>query len=172
MSNDSDTGGMPVAKPGPHHELMQPIEGTFSAEVRLFMGPGDPVISSGTMVNRWELNGLFLSQTYQGDPMGPGMPAFEGRGYWGYNDATGQYEGLWLDIATSMFQLERGTVDTTGKVWTMHGELAHPGGAGTLAKRSVFRVEGPDRHVMEQYMTFPGAPSEVKTMEIAFTRRK
>ena len=33
------------------HERLKPFEGTFAAEVRMWVGPGDPHVSTGVMVN-------------------------------------------------------------------------------------------------------------------------
>ena len=62
-----------------HHKL-KPFEGTFRAQVRIWMGAGEPVVSTGTMVNEFELDGRFLRQTYKGDPSDGPFGAFEGRG--------------------------------------------------------------------------------------------
>ena len=45
-----------------HHERLKPFEGTFKGEVKMWMGPGDPMVSTGTMVNSLELGGKFLHQ--------------------------------------------------------------------------------------------------------------
>lgn len=170
MSDTEAGGGFGGARPGDEHALMQPMVGAFRAEVSLFMGPGEPVVMRGSMRNEWDLGGLFLKQTYTGDPAADGQPGFDGRGYWGFNQTTGEYEGFWIDIATSMFQLERGSVDASGRVWTMIGQLPHPQG-GTLRKKSVITVESPDRHRIEQFLT-PEGGEEFRSMQIVFTRSR
>lgn len=168
--HESECGGMPG--PGPEHKLLDPFVGRFKATVKLWMGPGDPMVSTGTMVNAWELGGRFLQQVYKGDP-GPGpFPNFEGRGYWGFNTVTRKYEGMWIDTACTFMQNEVGTVDGSGKVWTMIGEMADPSGSGkNMTKRSVIKLMDKDRHSMEMYFTMPGAP-EQKSMEIQYVRAK
>ncbi len=42
------------------HERLKPFEGTFKAEVKMWMGPGDPMVSTGTMTSTLELGGRFL----------------------------------------------------------------------------------------------------------------
>jgi len=84
------------------HEKLKPFVGTFKAEVTIWMGPGEPMSSTGVMVNELDLGGRFLRETYTGDPSDGPVPAFEGRGYWGFNTATQQYEGFWIDTASTI----------------------------------------------------------------------
>jgi len=149
---------------------LDPLEGTFRAKLRFWMGPGDPTTSSGLMVNEFELNRTFLRQTYRGDPTGDPFGAFEGRGYWGYNSAEERFETFWIDTASSIMQFESGQLDPSGKVWTMTGKMAQPRGDGTITKRSVTTLGDADHHRMEIYMDF--GEGETKTMEISFERIK
>jgi|GEM_PF-4469386 len=65
-------------------------------------------------------------------------------------------------------QVETGTVDKSGKVWTMTSELEHPV-EGKMKKRSEIRVVDNDHHSMESYMTGPDG-KEFRTMNIHYTR--
>lgn len=157
-----------MASPGNEHERLKPFEGTFKAEVRIWMGPGDPQVSTGTLVSSWDLGGRFLRQDYKGDQADGPFPDFEGRGYWGYNKLSGQYEGMWIDNASTVMQTEAGGVDESGKVWTMVGEMPNPQGEGTMTKRSVITLEDDDHHSMEMYFSSP--EGEFKAMEIKYQR--
>ena len=42
------------------------------------------------------------------------FPDFEGRGFWGYNKNPRQYEGFWIDTASTIMQTEFGEVDESG----------------------------------------------------------
>ncbi len=158
-----------MAATGEEHEKMRPFAGTFRATVRMWMGPGDPMVSTGTMVNEWDLGGRFLRQTYTGDPNEGPFPEFEGRGYWGYNTIAKQYEGFWIDNASTIMQTETGEIDESGKVWTMVGEMPNPSQPGqTMVKRSVITLDDEDRHRMEMY--FDTGEGETKSMEIEYQR--
>lgn len=159
---------MQPMQPGEHHAKLEPFVGTFKAKVKMWMGPGEPNESTGTMVNEWDLGGRYVRQTYTGDDGGP-FPGFEGRGYWGYNTVTNEYEGIWLDNACTMMQPEKGQVDDSGKVWTMHGSFANPETGQPMSKRTVITVRDDDRHTMEMFFDVPGM-GEMKTMEIEYTR--
>ncbi|MHC4991986.1 MAG: DUF1579 family protein [Planctomycetota bacterium] len=151
------------------HARFKPFVGTFKAEVTLWMGPGDPHVSTGVMTNQLELGGRFLHQIYKGDATDGPFPDFEGRGYWGYNTVAGKYEGLWLDTAATFFQTETGDVDSTGKVWTMWGEVPNPQADGMMKKKSIISVVDSDHHTMEMYFVQPDG-QEFKGMEIKYER--
>lgn len=153
------------------HKLLEPFVGNFTAEVKMWMGPGDPMISTGVMVNKLDLGGRFLHEVFTGDPNDGPFPSFEGRGYWGYNTATNKFEGFWIDNACTFMQTETGDVDAAGKVWTMVGQMTDPQSGKPLEKRSVITLESNDRHTMEMYFK-PADGRESKAMEIHYTRER
>ena len=90
----------PHSTPVEAHETLRQFEGKFKAEVKLWMGPGDPHVSTGVMTNTMALGGRFLQQEYVGDQTEGPFPNFEGKGFWGFNTVTNQYEGFWIDTAS------------------------------------------------------------------------
>lgn len=152
------------------HRALEPFVGTFAATVRLWMGPGDPNVSTGTMVNSWDLGGRFLRQIYTGDPNDGPFPSFEGRGYWGFNNDSGKYEGFWIDNASTFMQTEEGAVDESGNVWTMTGTMINPETGQEMTRRSVITLKDSDHHDMEMYFAVPNG-NEFKSMEIEYTRK-
>lgn len=169
MSDESMATMQEMAAPGPEHELLKQFVGTFRAEVKIWMGPGEPMVQTGTMINTMDLGDRFLRQEYKGDPVEGPNPflQFVGRGYWGYNKATQQYEGFWIDTASTIMQTEFGTVDEAGKTWTMVGEMVHQPGQ-TVEKRTVISIADDDHHSMETY--FQMGEGESKGMEIQYVR--
>lgn len=160
--------GQVMAPPGAEHERLKAFAGTFRAEVKLWMGPGEPLTMTGTMVNSMDLGGRFLRQEYTGDPAPGPFPAFEGRGFWGYNDVVGRFEGLWIDNASTVMQTDTGSVDDAGKTWTMSGKVPDPQSGELITKRSVITLEDDDHHRIEMFFVKGG--QEFKTMEIAYVR--
>lgn len=153
-----------------HHRALSPFAGEFSAEVKFWMGPGEPHVSTGVMINEWDLGGTFLKQTYTGD-RDPHSPfVFEGRGYWGFNTTTGRYEGFWIDTASTMMQTETGDFDPGAGRWIMRSAFIHPETGAQMSKRSVFTIISDDEHLMESYFPTPDG-GEFKVMEIRFVRR-
>lgn len=153
----------------PEHKRLEPFVGTFKAQVKMWMGPGDPMVATGKMTNEWDLGGRYLKQTYKGDPNEGPFPDFEGRGYWGYNTIDKCYEGFWIDSASTFMQPEKGHVDAAGKVWTMSGEMTDPASGGKMRKRSMVILKDENHHTMELYFTKPDG-GEVKVMEIEYER--
>ncbi len=142
------------------HKRFEAFSGSFKAEVKMWMGPGDPMVSTGVMTNTMDLGGRFLQQRYEGDPAPDApFPDFQGRGYWGYNQTIGKYEGFWIDTASTAMQNETGDVDASGKVWTMQSKQ----------KKSVITLTDRDHHCMEMFFTDSDG-NEVKGMEIKYTR--
>lgn len=165
----------PAADAGPRtaeHDKLNPFEGEFGTEVKLWMGQEEPMISTGTMVNDWVLGGRYLRQTFKGDPIEVEgeFGAFEGAGYWGYDPSGGVYQGFWIDNASSTMQMETGTVDASGKVWTMTSELINPQNGEAMTKRTVITLIDDDHHRMESYFA-DGSGNEFKTMEINYVRK-
>jgi Protein of unknown function (DUF1579) len=166
MADESQHG--PPA-PGPEHSLLKPFAGRFRATVRIWMGPGEPMVQQGTMVSEFQLNGLYLFQDYTGDPAPPPWPAFLGKGYWGYNTITREYEGFWIDNASTTMQLEHGPVDGSGRVWTMLSTFIHPHTGTPMKKRSVIRLIDENHNDLTSWMAGPDGV-EHKSMEIHFKR--
>lgn len=151
------------------HERLKPFEGTFHAEVKIWMGPGEPMTSTGTMTSTLDLGSRFLQQRYVGDPSDGPFSNFEGRGYWGFNTTTNKYEGFWIDTASTVMQTDTGDVDESGTVWTMTGSTPGEKPGTTMTKRSVITLKDNDHHSIEMYFEGPQG-GEVKAMEIQYTR--
>ena len=111
----SEQQEMDCAPAGPveQHKLFEQFVGTWKAEVTMWMGPGEPMVSTGTMVNSLDLGGRYLKQDYKGDATDGPFPNFEGRGFWGFNDVTGKFEGLWIDNASNQMATEQGGYDAS-----------------------------------------------------------
>ncbi len=165
----SDENGFQLPTPGPEHELLKQFAGTFVSEVKMWMGPGDPMISSGKIVNSFQLDGLYLYQVYASNSTAGPFPGFAGYGYWGYNTTSKQYQGFWIDNASTAMQLETGTVDESGRVWEMKSEFVMPGSGVVLKKRTIFNIVDEDQHTMESFVTPPG-DDEVRNMFITYKR--
>ena len=160
---------MQLPQPGPAHELLEPFVGTFQAEVKLYMGPGDPAVSTGVMVNEFQLNGLWLMQTYKGDAVEGPFPNFAGYGFWGWNFAAQKYEGFWVDSVSPAMQTESGSVDDTGRVWTMLSKHTNPQTGEPMTKKSIIELVDSDNHRMVVYFSSPDG-TDFKSMEIHYTR--
>lgn len=160
---------MSNTEPAAQHKLLDVFAGEWTAHCTYWFAPGQPPVTSiGAMSCEWELGGRFLRQKYEGPFMSGRL---RGIGFWGFNNHTAQYEGVWMDTASTIMQRETGTADAAGKVFTMSGEMACPMG-GTMTKRSIITVRSHDEHQYEMYFKFPGAPEEMKVLEAIYKRVK
>ncbi len=169
MSNDTSFDCAAMGATTEAHERFKPFVGTFNAKVSMWMGPGDPMLSTGSMTNTLDLGGRFLQQVYKGDATDGPFPDFAGRGYWGYNTVSNRYEGFWIDTACTFMQTDEGQVDDAGKVWTSFGSMTDPSSGKPMRKRSIITLHDDNSHEMEMsFETSPDAWS--KCMHIAYTR--
>lgn len=157
-------------KPAEAHKRFEPFVGSFRASVQMWMGPGEPMVSTGVMTNTLELGGRYLRHSYRGDPSPGPFPAFEGHGYWGYNTVDERYEGFWIDNACTLMQWEHGQVDRSGRVWTMLSTITNPQTGEPMEKKSVIRLEGENRHTMEMFAATADGQWQ-KSMHIEYTRQ-
>ncbi len=167
MSHQQETDCMPSG-PVDQHKLFEQFVGTWKAEVKMWMGPGEPMVSTGTMVNSLDLGGRYLKQDYKGDADDGPFPNFEGRGFFGYNDASAQFEGLWIDNASNQMGTEKGDYDPKTRTWNMHGSMSM-GPGKVCKKRSVITIKDDNSHSMEMYFDMPGM-GESKGMHIDYVR--
>ncbi|GAB4194182.1 MAG: hypothetical protein Tsb002_25440 [Wenzhouxiangellaceae bacterium] len=155
------------------HQRLAPFVGVFDAEVRFFMGAGDPVISTGAMRNELVLGGRFVQQQFQGDPppgAGPEITPFAGVGLLGYNTVDKRYEAAWADNASTVLQVESGQVDDSGREWSFYSRLTNPQTGGPMEKRTILMIDDDDHHRAEYWFREPEGP-EIKAMEIHYSRR-
>jgi hypothetical protein len=163
VGSDAMPGG-----PGAEHALLHRVAGRWRSEVRLWMGPGEPHVSTGTMVNTMVLGGRFLRHDYTGDPSPGPFPAFAGEGFWGYNDVRQRWEGVWVDNASNQMMVDTGSYDPAARVWTMEGDALHPG-MGEARRRSVITLVSDREHTMEMLFKSPGHDWQ-RGMVIRYTR--
>ncbi len=163
MSEDCQMSG-----PCDEHKLFEPFVGTFNSKVEMWMGP-ESMTSTGVMTNTVEMGGRFLHQSYKGNDDGGPFPGFEGGGFWGYNDVTSKWEGVWVDSVSNQMQTETGDYDGASKTWTMLGQMHTPDG-NAMTKKSIIRLTSRDEHEMEMHFQTPDG-SWTKGMHIHYTRK-
>jgi len=155
--------------PGPEHQLLLEGVGTWDVASKMWMDPAAPPMESkGVSTQRAILGGRYVQYDFEGDMMG--MP-FSGFGVSGYDRFNQKYVSLWLDTMGTGFYLTEGTCDAAGKVCTETG-VWDDCMTGKKAKvKNVFNHIDKDHFTMEMFMVQPDG-SELKTMELAYTRRK
>jgi len=151
--------GQEFPKPGPEHEMLKKMEGTWDAKMT-----GMGMESKGTMVYKMELGGLFLTSTFEGDF---GGQKFTGKGFDGYDSMKKKFVGVWVDSMSFSPMMMEGTYDKDKKQLTMTGE--GPGLDGKPTKhKMVTEFKDADTMIMNMFMGDTKDPG----FTIVFTRKK
>jgi hypothetical protein len=151
--------GQEPPKPGPEHEVLKKMEGTWDATMK-----GGGMESKATMVYKMDLGGLWLSSTLEGEA---GGMKFQGRGFDGYDPNKKKYVGVWVDSMSSSPMTMEGTYDKEKKVLTMSGD--GPGFDGKPTKyKSVTEFKDADNMVMSMWM----GDSKDAMFVVTFKRKK
>lgn len=158
---------MEVATPGPHHEHMKNMVGTWSVKGTMWMNPGAPPTEmSGTVEFSLVLGGRFLEQRFEGLSMG--MP-MEGIGFSGFDILAGEHVSFWIDTWGTMMGTSKGTCTDHCKVITETGTYPDVMTGGTRTYKNVIRSVSDREATMEMYdVAADGA--ETRTMELVYTR--
>lgn len=155
------------AKPGPEHDILKEMDGTWDAVMHMPGAPKDAPASKGTAVYKMEVGGLWLTSHFQGDF---GGAKFEGRGIDGYDQAKKKYTGIWVDSMSSAPMIFEGSYDAKTKVLTMTSD--YPGPDGKPAKyKTKSTSKDKDHHTFTMYL-LDEAGKEQEMMTIEYTRKK
>ncbi len=154
-----------AATPGERHEELAESAGTWTMEIKIWMGPEEEV-STGTAERKMILDGRVLKEKVKGTMMGD-MP-FEGLGFTGYDNVIGKYWSTWMDSASTGVATSRGTWDEEKGAVVFEGEMSDPMTGESSTFWSTFTPsEGKEVFTMYQMM----GGEKVKTMEITYTRK-
>lgn len=154
----------PQVKPGPEHEMLKKMEGTWTAVMKM---ADSPEAMPGQATYKMELGGLWLTSDFRMDV--PGFK-FQGRGLDTYDPKTKKYVGVWVDsMSTSPMHFE-GTYDAATKTTTSTGT-----GVGQDGKPEKFKTT--TKHTDDDHQTFQmfmvGADGkETLAFTIEYTRKK
>ncbi len=158
-----------IAEKHDKHDPLERFEGKYKAEIKMYIGPGDPIEIEGTMVNTLELDGRWVHQKFTGKDDDSPIPTIEGRGYFGYSTANGQYEGFWIDNTSTTMNFTSGITDEDDEEWIMSGKMPDHLG-GTVSTRTIIHCEDDDEHKLKMYIPGPDG-KQILAMEIEFTEK-
>ena len=151
--------------PGEVHERLAESVGTWNMEVKMWMGPGEPMVSTGTAERKMILGGRVLVEEVTSDMMGQTM---NGYAMTGFDNVTGKYWSLWADNMSTGLTTSHGTYDAETGVYTYQGEMPDPMSGGTTPYSAKIWTED-GKEIMEMYDT--RGEEEAKMMEIVYSRR-
>jgi hypothetical protein len=155
--------------PGDGQKKLEPLVGTFDAQVRTWMDPSKPPDDTvGTSVNTWVLGDRYVQMKFEGLFLGE---TFNGMGYTGYDNVSKKYQGAWMDTASTGMMLSTGAIDVAGKVLTMKATTSDPATGKVTTADEKITITDNDHHTLEMWGKTPDGKT-FKSMEIQFTRKK
>jgi len=156
-----------LAMPGEPHKLFASLAGSWTTKTKEWMEPNKPPMeSTGSAEMKMLLDGRFLYQEFNGTMMGQ---SFSGIGIDGYDNLRKKYVTAWIDsMGTGIFMME-GTASADGKIITLNGKHAEPGG-GYMTHRAIWKIVDSNTQTFDMYGAHHGA-KEMKMMEITYTRK-
>jgi hypothetical protein len=120
---------MVVMGPGPEHEILASMAGSWKAEVSMWMAPdAEPVKSPMTTTAALALGGRFVLATSKGSMMG--MPV-ESITYYGYDRRHKHYTLVGFDTMGTYYITATGKYDAATKTIDFHGTDEEPIGGLT-----------------------------------------
>jgi hypothetical protein len=169
---------MELGKPGENHKLLADLVGNWTYTIKMWMNPdpnAKPEESKGTAVRKSMFEGRFFVMDVTGKmemPQPDGKKKqmiFKGMGIDGYDNVKKKFVSSWIDNMGTGIMFSEGEYDPATKTFTYTSEYeAIPGMKQKI--REVIKIVDKDHHTFEWYEDRGG--NEVKTMEIAYTRKK
>ena len=154
--------------PGAGHKALEPLVGSWTAEVKCWMDPSaPPTVNKATAKSTWVMDGRFVQEEFKGEFMGK---PFRGMSLMGYDNTKQKFNSIWVDDMHTSILYSEGDADGAYKVFTLEGKMDCPiTGQKDMTMRQVIRIINRDTHVFEMHDPSKGANS--KTMEITYTRK-
>ena len=154
--------------PGEHHKLLDPGIGKWNLTATLWTEPGaEPQISTGTSECKWILGERYVQENITGEV---GGSPFHGLGFTGYDIVKQKYFSFWIDDISTSYLTSEGTVDSTGRVFTMSGSYDDPmSGKKNRKFKGVTRVIDDNNRLYEMY-EYDASGNEWESLEIKYIR--
>jgi hypothetical protein len=168
---------MEMSKVGDNHKLLARGVGEWTYKMKTWMNPdpnAPPSESSGTATVKPLLGGRYFQGDHSGKFQMPGADGkmmdmdFKGTAIEGYDNVKKKFVSTWIDNMSTGIMMSEGTYDAGTKTFTFHAEFEMMPGMKTKI-REVFKITDNDHKTLEFYEDRGG--TEVKTMEIAYTRK-
>lgn len=156
--------------PGPGHEVLEAIVGTWEGKGSIWDSPdSEPIPIAATVERHWVLGGRFLRE--QIEITTAGGETFEALGFIGFNNEAAQYELLNIDTGSTAMLLETGKYNPDTKKLMIRGSYRDPATGFAIDRRVEMDLSQQGRIVVVGYTTNEEG-REYKSLESAVTRRK
>src|SRR5262245_32781360 len=163
--------------PGPGHDALKPLEGTWRVEMSVYMvlgTPEKPAVSTDIVCRReWVAGGRYLRDVTEGTFAA--TPYYR-QGLLGYSNVDRRYEWVTIDGANANMMIYLGAAGTGPRlpiemsgVFTDQGWLGEATAGKPVGMRTVIKIESADRHVFELFFT-PSGGQEMLVDRKVYTR--
>lgn len=166
-----------LAKPGENHKILAGLTGSWKYTMKFWMNPdpkAPPMEYTGKSVVKSIMGGRYFQSESSGEMEMPGPEGkmvkmeFKGMGIDGYDNVKKRFVSSWIDnMGTGIIRSE-GDYDAAAKTITYTFEEEMMPGVKSNVRETV--KLGDDNHYSIEFFG-QRAGHEVKTMEIAFTRK-
>ena len=152
----------------PQHSALADLAGAWTVQQSLWLGDAaTPKVDSGTADFTMVLNGHQLQQSLH---IADGSN-FEGLGYIGFDNASGQYFSTWMDVNFPGIVVAYGGFDPTANTYVLKGSMSSSTpGAGAVPVREVMTIQDSDHFRYDYYETHAG--KEALTVRLDYTRSR
>ena len=157
-----------ASTPGPQHQKLADMAGTWEVTIKSFEGGGEPQVSTGKATRKMIMGGRFLQEEYTGTYMGQ---PFNGMGFTGYDNIMKRFTMVWLDSMGTGVMVGNGEMDPAGKVLTSSMTYSDALTGKQALVRQVMKKESKDAETFEMYGPGPDG-KEVRMMEMTYKRVK
>lgn len=154
-----------AATPGPEHAQLQRMAGSWSVQAKCWMKPDLPAEEwTGSAECRPILGGRYLVEDFTGVmSMGP----FHGHGMIGFNNATKEWEHVWMDDMSTGMIVSRGGSKDGGAA--LQATFTCPANGKVVTTRTVLKSIGDDERTVDMWTAELGQP-EYLSMSLKYTR--
>lgn len=154
-----------TAKPVAEHARLAELSGPWKVASKLWFGPGDPQISTGTGSGRMILGGRFLELT----ATTKGALDSEHVTIYGFDRRTSDYTLVGMDTLGTYYITAAGKYDQAEKGIVLHGSYAQPPSMKETKYRFVWTKPGEKEHLFTLFFTMTDG-KEMRVAETRFTR--
>jgi hypothetical protein len=155
--------------PGEQHRQLAAMAGNWKATVRMWRGPGEPMVSEAKVTRTMMLDGRVLAEQYEGMMMGE---PFVGHGMTGYDNARGMYWSTWNDNMSTGIMTSWGKWDDAAKGIVFEATVSDPMNNGAPMKmKSIARQAEDGSETFEMWEPHGPGGELVRTMEIKLVKQ-
>jgi hypothetical protein len=158
---------MEFATPGPEHESLKNLVGTWDAEIKQYFGP-EPTITKATSTYEMIADGRYLQEHATGNFQGM---EFHGYGTTGYDNLQKKYVGTWIDNMGTGIMTMTGTSSDGGKTINWEGSGSDPIAGKVQNYKTSMKMITKDQYHFEMFGPGPDGKN-MKVMEVTYNRRK